>query len=62
MKILKPRIIDTCFGEFIIEGNLLSKECIARSTMDKDLYYPIPHGLNDEEIKSLFEELKEFEK
>ena len=53
---MKERRIHTCFGEFIIEGD------IARSVMDNDWYYylPMPNMTNDE-VKDYFRILQEEE-
>ena len=62
MKRLQLRKVHTCFGEFVIEHNMLTGECIARSVMDDDFYYhlPMPNMTNDE-IKDYFTTLKEME-
>ena len=50
------RIVTTCFGEFIIEGD------IATFIMDDDFYYHLPmSNMTDDEIKDHFMTLKEME-
>lgn len=61
MKRLQLRKIHTCFGEFVIESNLLSGECIARSVMDNEFYYNLPPNMTNDEIKDYFRLLKEME-
>ena len=58
---MKPRIVETCFGKFVIEQIVSNKYDMAVSVGDKNFFYYIPKGLTDEGIKDHFEELAEFE-
>ena len=50
------RIVDTCFGEFVIDGN------IATFRGDDKFYYHLPSAhMTDDEIKAYFLTLKEVE-
>lgn len=63
MKRMQPRIIETCFGRFIIERNLLTHEALAVCCADSEFYYTLPRdNMTDEEIKKYFEQLREFER
>lgn len=57
---MNTRVIQTIFGKFRIEP--FDKDFdIAVSVGDDDMYYNVPKGMSDEEIKVYFEELADFE-
>ena len=54
-------IVDTVFGTFIVEDYGDAGYDVATNLTDSDCVYHIPKGLSKEEVKKLFEELKDLE-